>query len=154
MLTPFETQQILDRQARERVFKAQAQARDAAPPPHSAAEGLADLGEAGEDERRRERIRHADPYPPDAPEVAHADLGKRFTDAIDVPTGYPPMRPVSAEMFRDGPVTADHASYGAAYEASPRVVPVATATVSAAAITRPLLTDGRSRDSAPGGLGC
>jgi hypothetical protein len=108
-------------------------------------------------QRRRSRIQHeAEPFTGDddgrhMDEAALADLGKRFRDAADTPSGYPVMGPVSAEQFRDGPITRDHASYGASYEAAPRVMPVPTATISAGAITRPLLTDGRSRPGAPAG---
>jgi hypothetical protein len=49
-------------------------------PGHAAAESTVEA--ADEDElarRRREHVQHeAEPYPDDAPEVAHADLGKRL----------------------------------------------------------------------------
>ena len=136
---------------------------DVPTPQHAAAEAAnqyaGDAEENAEAQRRRSRIQHeAEPFAGGndgrhMDEAALADLGKRFRGAADVadtPSGYPPMRPVSAEQFRDGPITADHASYGAAYEASPRVVPVPTAVITAAAITRPLLTDGHAATS-PGG---
>ena len=148
---------MIDQQARERralALKAAeaVRARDALTPLHAAAE--AGTGEAAEAEQDRERIRHADPYPPDAPEVAHADLGKfRTTEAVSVPTGYPQPAQVSVEDFRRGPITADHYNYGPGYDhlgpgAYP--VPVPTATISAMGINRPLLTDGQAAASAGG----
>lgn len=162
MLTWFEMQQQLDQQARERAFKARSQAEPPTPA-HSVAEaaiGYADdTAENADAQRRRSRVQHeVEPYA-GGEDVAHmdeaalADLGKRFrgaADVADIPTGYPPMRPVSAEMFRDGPITADHASYGADYKPAPRVVPVPSSVFSASAISRPLLTDGRYRYSAGG----
>lgn len=161
MLSPFEIQQVLDQQARERAFKARAAAQ-AQPltPAHSEAiaanEYAGDVAENADAQRRRSRVQHeADPYLAgddvrEMDEAALADLGKRFRDAADMPSGYPVMGPVSAEQFRDGPITADHASYGAAYARPAYPVPVPSAAVSAAAITRPLLTDGRSRPGAGG----
>jgi len=157
MLSPFEIQQRLDQQARERVLKAQAQVPT---PAHSAAiaanEYAGDLADNADTQRQRSRVQHeVDPYAEHddvrvMDEAALADLGKRFRDAADMPSGYPVMGPVSAEQFRDGPITADHASYGAAYAQAAYPAPVPSATISAAAITRPLLTDGRSRPGAGG----
>lgn len=176
MLSPFEAQQMIDQQAREQAFKARPGGQAQPPTPgHAAAEaalGCAEVSAAGqyagdadgsaEAQRRRARVQHeVDPFAGDddgretdhMDEAALADLGKRFrgsADVADIPAGYPPFRPVSAEQFRDGPVTADHASYGAGYRAAPRVVPVPQGTLSAAAITRPLMTDGRSSPCAEG----
>ena len=124
-------------------------------PGHSAAEGAVDA-DNGEDakRRRRERVQHeVDPYLHEAPEVDCVDLaelGKRYRQAMDVPTGYPPLRQVSAEDFRRAPATAGHAAYSPGYETPGRPVPVPTATLAPGMVTRPLLTDGQSRPCAPG----
>ena len=111
-------------------------------------------GEEGEEGRAavlRRRIQHqAEPYPPEAPEVAEADLGKRYNQAHDIPSGYPQPARVTAGDFRRGPITGDHAAYSPGYSPSARPVPVPSATLSAAAITRPLMTDGRAAPSAEG----
>jgi hypothetical protein len=131
----------------------------AATPAHSAAE--AEVSEAGGDEetagRLRERIQHeADPYLHEAPEVDCLDvseLGKFRTEAVDVPAGYPPMRPVTAEQFRRGPATAGHAANSPGYAPPGRPVPVPSATLAPGMVTRPLLTDGRAAQCAPGATG-
>jgi hypothetical protein len=151
MLTPWEVERRRE-QLRAAALKAQALT-----PAHAAAEGALGAAEPEEPEgaerEARERIRHlADPYAPDAPEVAHADLGKRYDQAYEVPAGHPaPLGPVSPESFRRGPLTAGEGAYGPGYVPSVRPVPIPQATLSAAAICRPLMTDGQSRPSAPGG---
>jgi hypothetical protein len=124
-------------------------------PGHSAAEGAvgADPGE-DDAERRRRRVQHeADPYPDPAevPEVAHADLGKRYDQTADEACGYPPFVPVvNAEEFRKGPVTAGHAAYSPGYEvpARPHLPPVH---LDAGMISGAPLTEGQSRACAPKG---
>lgn len=71
---------------------------------HSAAEAAVDAEDDDDAKRRRrEHIQHeVDPYLHEAPGVAHADLGKAYDQAVDVPEGYPPLRPVHAEQFRRG----------------------------------------------------
>jgi hypothetical protein len=131
------------------------QAAEAVTPAHSAAE--AEVSEAGADEetacRLRERIQHeadpVDPYLHDAPEVAHADLPKVFDQAVDVPSGYPPLRPVHAEQFRRGPATAGHAADSPGYAPPGRPVPVPSATLAPGMISRPPLSDGQARPRAP-----
>lgn len=148
ILSAYEMNQRIEQQARERALKAQA-----ATPLHTAAEAGMEGQDGDEDqaEEVRERVRHlADPYPPDAPEVAHADLGKLFRDAVNVPTGYPLPGHVSPEAFRRGPVTAGEAAYGVSYDPSARPVPVPSSALSAASVTRPLITDGRSAAAAEG----
>jgi hypothetical protein len=146
MLSRWET----DRQYAARALALKAEALT---PQHSAAEAAVDAGdEDGEDakRRRREHIQHeVDPYPVDMPEVAHADLPKAFDQAVDVPEGYPPLRPVHAEQFRKGPATAGHAAYSPGYAPPGRAVPVPLATLAPGMISRPLLTDGQSRPCAP-----
>jgi len=118
----------------------------------AANEYAGDVEEDAEAQRRRSRIQHeADPYASDSDddgcvmdEAIVADLGKRFRNAYDTPSGYPVMDQVDAEMFRRGPTVAGEAAYGPGYagfapDACP--VPVPSATVSAAAITRPLITE-------------
>ena len=150
MLTPFELEQRLEQRAR--ILKA-----EALTPQHAAAEaamGACDDEEdqAEEAEEVRRRVQHeADPYLHDAPEVAHADLGKRFDQAYDTPAGYPQMGAVSPETFRRGPIVTGEAAYGPGYCPPARRVPVPSATVSAAAIARPLMTGGQSRPCAPEG---
>jgi hypothetical protein len=148
MLSAFEVEQRLDQRAR--VLKA-----EALTPQHSAAEAATDAQAVADAERRRRRVQHeVDPYPDDTAEAVEAvepDLDKRYRQAQDTPTGYPPLGPVSPEVFRRGPVTADHAAYSAGYDSTARPVPVPSATLSPEMITRPLMTDGRSRPSAPGG---
>lgn len=132
-----------------RKFAAQALKAEALTPQHSAAEAAQEADEAG---RRRDRIQHeADPYlhEDDLPEVAHVDLPKAFNQAVDVPEGYPPMRPVNAEDFRRRPATTGHAAYSAGYEVPGQAVPVPSATLAPGMATRPLLTDGQSRPCAP-----
>lgn len=147
ILSDFEWNQRLERQARERAVKAAALT-----PQHAAAEAAMDCdGDEGQAEEVRERIRHqAEPEPVDAPEVVHADLDKMFRDAANAPSGYPPFGHVNAEAFRRGPITADHAAYSPAYDPPARPVPVPQGAMNAAAITRPLMTDGQSRASAEG----
>jgi len=112
-------------------------------PGHSAAEGAVEAG-TGEDAKRRhrERIQHevdpVDPYLHDAPEVAHADLPKAYDQAVDVPEGYPPLRPVHAEQFRRAPATAPG-----------RPVPVPSSAMADGMVTRPPLSDGHARSCAP-----
>ncbi len=147
MPTPYEIEQRIAQQA----LKA-----EALTPQHSAAEaamGGGDDDEAEEAERLRRRVQHlADPYsePTEAPEVAHVDVGKLYRQAVNVPTGFPPFGHVNPEAFRRGPVTAGQAAYSPGYDPSARPVPVPSATLSAAAVTRPLLTDGRAAPSAEG----
>jgi hypothetical protein len=143
------TRSQIDRKIAERALKA-----EALTPQHSAAEAAVGAGDDEDAKRRRDRVRHeADPYPADVPEVAEvdlADLGKRFTQAADVPEGYPPMRPVHAEDFRRAPIAADHQANSPGYAPPGQAVPVPSATLSAGMITRPLLTDGQSRPCATG----
>lgn len=149
MRTPFETDQLIARQARAR----KAAEAEAATPLHSAAEAeLGGTGEQDEAMQRRRRLQHqVDPYPPEVPEVAHADLGKLYRDAVDVPAGYPSFGPVNPEQFRRGPVTPGEAAYSpGGYDPSARPVPIPGGTISAAGSSRPLLTDGQSRACAPG----
>jgi hypothetical protein len=81
---------------------------------------------------------------------AEADLGKRYNQAFDVPSGYPQPARVSAEDFRRGAIVAGEAAYSPAYAPPARPVPVPPGTLNAAAITRPLMTGGQSRPSAEG----
>lgn len=143
---------------RDRLLKAQETAK-LPTPGHSAAaaanEYAHDNAEAAEAQRRRARVQHeVDPYPDEAPgvdEVDLAELGKRYNQAFEggTPEDYPPMRPVRAEQFRRAPATAEHAACSAAYENPGRPVPVPSETLKPGMVTRPLLTDGRSRPSAP-----
>jgi hypothetical protein len=128
-------------------------------PAHSAAEAGQESDEAGtrdEDAKRRlrERVQHeADPYLHEAPEVDCLDvseLGKFRTEAVDVPAGYPPMRPIDAEQFRRGSATAGHAAYSPGYETPGRPVRIPSASLAPGQVSRPLLTDGRARPCAPG----
>jgi hypothetical protein len=107
--------------------------------------------EAGGAERRRRRVQHdADPYPVEGlPEVAHADFPKAYDQAVDVPVGYPPLRPVHAEQFRRRPVAVGHAADSPGYGPPGQAVPVPTSAPTPGMISRPLLTDGRSRPCAP-----
>ncbi len=143
MLTPWEVDL--------RIAKQERAARDAGlTPQHSAAAAGLEAGDDDEDQADevRRRIQHeANLLPPDAPEVAHADLGK-IHRPVNVPEGYPPFGHVSAEAFRRGPVTAGEAAYGIDYDVSGRPVPVPSETLSAAAIGRPLITGGQSAPSA------
>ncbi len=147
---------MIDQQARERAFKARAGAQAQVPTPQHAAAAAAneyagDVEEDAEARRRRSRVQHVvDPPPEVVPEVVPADLGKRYTQAYDTPSGYPQPGRVSPEDFRRGPVTGDHAAYSPGYAPDARPVPVPSAAVSAAAISRPLLTDGRARPGAEG----
>ena len=143
MLTPSE----IDKKFARRALKA----AEALTPAHAAAEaGMNADGTDGasEAERRRDRVQHeADPYLHEAPEVDHldcAEVAKRFNQAFDTPDGYPAMRPVAAEQFRRPPATAGHG-----YGPPGRPVPVPSATLTPGMITRPPLSDGRSRPSAP-----
>jgi hypothetical protein len=156
MLTPFE----LDQRRNTQALKAQTQTQAQVPTPQHAAAASANeyadgIAEAAEAERQRSRIQHEVNPPPEVPEVAEADLaalGKRFSQAAYdvVPAGYPaPMGPVSPETFRRGTLTAGEAAVSPGYAPSARPVPIPSATISAAAVSRPLLTDGRSRPSAP-----
>jgi len=116
--------------------------------------GLDAAGEAqgGEDakQRRRERVQHeVDPYLHEAPEVDCVDVPKAYNQAVDVPEGYPPLRPVHAEQFRRGPVTADHAAYSPGYAAPGRPVPVPAAALAPGMASRPLPADGRAAPCAP-----
>jgi hypothetical protein len=124
-------------------------------PGHSAAEGAVGADSVTDDaERRRRRVQHeADPYadPAEVPEVAHADLAKRFDQAYDTPDGYPRLRPVHPEQFRRGPITGGEAAYSPGYEAPARPVPVPSATLAPGMISRPLITGGQSRPCAPEG---
>lgn len=136
----------------DRQFAAQALKAEALTPQHSAAEAAQEADEAGRAERRRQRVQHeADPYlhEADLPEVAHADLPKAFNQAVDVPEGYPPMRPVHAEQFRRGPVAAGHEANSPGYAPPGHAVPIPSATLAPGMATRPLLTDGQSRPCAP-----
>jgi hypothetical protein len=118
---------------------------DPVTPQHSAAEAgqAADEARGGEDakRRRRERIQHeadpVDPYLHEAPEVAYADLPKAYDQAVNVPEGYPPMRPVHAEQFRQERVTPG------------QPMPVPREALAAGLITRPALADGHARVRAP-----
>lgn len=100
----------------DRLCEQRALALKAAQPPtpgHSAAaaatEYADDVAENAEAQRRRSRVQHeATPYAgddDDAACVAEPDVDKRLRDAADSPSGYPPLRQVSAEEFRRGPVT-------------------------------------------------
>jgi hypothetical protein len=150
---------VLSRHEIDRKFDEQARLYKTAEPPtpgHAAAEAAneyaADNEEAAQAERRRRRIQHeVDPYLHEAPEVASFDVGKMYRDALDMPEnpGYPAMRPVSAESFRRVPVIAGEAACSPGYDTPGLAVPVPSATLSAAAIARPLLTDGQSRPCAP-----
>ena len=82
-------------------------------------------------------------------ELDCAELGKRYSQAVDVAEGYPAMRPVHAEQFRRGPATAGHAANSPAYGPPGQAMPVPSATLAAGLITRPLLTDGQARPCAP-----
>ena len=60
-------------------------------------------GEEDQAEEARRRVQHqAEPYPPDVPEVAHADLGKLYRQAVNAPDGYPPFGHVNPEAFPPG----------------------------------------------------
>lgn len=158
MLTPFEIEQRLQ----ARALQAQALKAQAVPPTpgHSAAAAANDFAgrtrEAAEAERRRGRVQHeADPRPEadddgDAPEMVRPDVDKRFRQAfeVEVPAGYPALGMVSPETFRRGVITGGEAAVSPGYMAPARPVPVPVATVNAAAICRPLLTDGRARPGA------
>ncbi len=140
---------MLTRYQVDRQFAAQALKAEALTPQHSAAEAGMDDEETAR--RRRDRVQHeADPYlhEEDLPEVAHADLPKAFDQAVDVPSGYPAMRPVCAEEFRRGPLTAGQEAYSAGYGPG-QAFPVPSATLAPGMITRPVLTDGQSRPAAP-----
>lgn len=148
MLTPYEIEQRI-------AQRAQMSKAEALTPAHSAAEAAMGTGddddEAEAAERLRRRIQHeADLYPPEVPEVAHADLGKLYRQAVNVPEGYPPFGHVNPEAFRRGPITGGEAAYSPGYDPAARPVPVPSATMNAAAITRPLMTDGRARPAAEG----
>lgn len=145
MLTPWEIDLRIEKQERA--------ARDAGlTPRHSAAAAGLEAGDGEDDdeaEEVRRRVQHqAEPYPPDAPEVVHADLDKAYRQAFDAPTGYPGMARVSPEAFRRGPIAAGEAAYGIDYDVSARPVPVPSGTLGAAAIGRPLITGGQSAPSA------
>lgn len=148
MLTNAEFDRVIDR--RDLVRKAEVPT-----PSHSearaAVEYAEDQEEIAEAERRRRRVQHeVDPYPEDVPEVVHADLDKVFRQAEGgVPAGYPPMRQVSAEEFRRGPITVGESAYSPAYDSTARLVPVPPAPPAAGMIGRPLITDGQSRPCAP-----
>ena len=142
---------------RQYATRAAALKAEALTPAHAAAEGAVEA-EDGEDakRRRRERIQHevdpvdpGGPYLHEVPEIAHADVPKAFNQAVDVPEGYPPLRPVHAEQFRRGPATEGHAAYSPGYGAPGQAVPVPSATLAPGMVTRPLLTDGQSRPCAP-----
>ena len=82
-----------------------------------------------------------------------ADLSKRFSQAHDTPSGYPVMGQVSAEAFHRAPIVAGEVASSPGYAGfvpDPQPAPVPSAAVSAAAVTRPLITDGRSRPGAGG----
>jgi hypothetical protein len=147
---------MLSRWETDRQFAAWAIAlkAEAVTPQHSAAEAAVDAEDVEDAKRRRrERIQHevdpVDPYLHDAPEAAHADLPKAYDQAVDVPEGYPPLRPVHAEQFRKRPVTASHAAYSPGYGPPGRAVPVPSATLAPGMVTRPLLAGGQSRPCAP-----
>jgi hypothetical protein len=150
MRCQFETDQLLARQALLRKAAAEA---EAVTPLHSASEAaLGTHSEQDEDMQRRRRLQHqADPYPPEAPHVETADLGKLYRDAVSTPSGYPDFGFVNPEQFRRGPITAGESAYSPGYDPSARPVPIPSGTLSAAAGARPLLTDGQSRACAPGG---
>ena len=102
--------------------------------------------------RRREHVQHeVDPYMHEAPEVAHLDVGKLYRQALDVPAhpDFPAPGPISPEAFRRGPVDAGEAAYSPGYAPPGQAVPVPSATLTAAMITRPLLTDGQARPCTP-----
>jgi hypothetical protein len=146
---------MLSRAEIDRKFAQQAQVlKSGTPTPaHAAAEAAVDAEDGEGAVRRRERIQHevdsVDPYLHDAPEVAHADLPKAFDQAVNVPEGYPPMRPMHAEQFRRGPATAGHAADSPGYAPLGRPVPVPSATLAPGMITRPPLSDGQSRPCTP-----
>ena len=110
ILSAYEMNQRIEQQAR----KAQA-----ATPLHSAAEAAMDCdGDEDQAEEVRRRAQHeADPCPVDAPEVAHADLGKAYRDAVPGPADFLVPGRVSPEMFRQGPAVTGEAAY------SPRLRP-------------------------------
>ncbi len=140
---------MLTRSQIDRTFALKA---EAVTPLHAAAAAGLDARDADEAERRRQRVQHeADPYlhEDDLPEVAHADLSKAFNQAVDVPEGYPPMRPVRAEEFRRGPLTAGQEAYSPGNGPPGQAMPIPSATLAAGMITRPALTDGQSRPCAP-----
>ena len=83
--------------------------------------------------------------------MAHADLGKLYRQAVNAPDGYPPFGHVNPEAFP--PITAGEAAYSPGYDPSARPVPVPSATLIAAAVSRPPLTDGRAARSAAGAAG-
>lgn len=143
----------VDRLFAERAAAVKAGVPASLTPQHAAAEAAQEADGTDAAEQRRRRVQHeADPYPVDVPEVAEvdlADLGKRFTQAVDTPGGYPPMRPVSAEDFRRRPATAGHAAYSPGYEQPGRPVPVPPGALAPGMISRPLLTDGRARPNMP-----
>jgi len=132
---------MLTRYQVDRQFAAQALKAEALTPQHSAAEAAVSAeGDEGAKRSLRERIQHeADPYlhEDDLPEVAQADLPKAFDQAVNVPEGYPPMRPVRAEDFRRGPLTG-HAAYGAGYEPG-RPVSIPAEALSPGTATSPAL---------------
>jgi hypothetical protein len=100
VLTPYEIGQRI-------AQRAQMSKAEALTPAHSAAEAAMGTGddddEAEAAKRLRRRVQHeADLYPPEVPEVAHADLGKLYRQAVNVPEGYPPFGHVNPEAFRRG----------------------------------------------------
>jgi hypothetical protein len=143
---------MLSRWEVDRQFAARALAlkAEALTPAHAAAEGAVEAEGDEDAKRRRRRVQHeAEPYPIEVPEVDCADLGKRYREAFDTPDGYPPMRLVDAEQFRRGPATAGHAADSPGYGPPGQAVPVPSVTLAPGMVTRPLLTDGRSRPCAP-----
>src|SRR5690349_12175239 len=141
MLTPWEVDLHIEQQA----LKAQA-----ITPQHATVEGAMDGAGGGEDQagEARRRVQHlAEPYPPDMPKVAEADVDQLFNQAVNVPTGYPRPGHVSPEAFRRGPVDAGEAAYGVSYDVSARPVPVPAGTLAAAAVRRPPLADDHARPS-------
>lgn len=118
MLTPAEFSRQCDE--RDRALKG------GVTPLHSACEagmdGPDDEEDQGEEVRRRVQYQ-ADPVLPDLPEVSVADLGKRFSQAFDTPSGYPAMSTVNPEAFRRGPIVTGEAAYSPGHDPSARPVP-------------------------------
>jgi hypothetical protein len=152
VLTSFELEQKLGRQARERALKA------AQPPTpgHSAAaaanEYAGDVEANADAGRRRSRVQHeVDPFAGDDDgcedgEAMAGDLDKAFRQAYDNDTtGYPPMAPPSpADMFRRGPVTSGQASPGVGYDLPVPAVHVPRGVPEARAVSPDLITDTQS----------
>ena len=112
----------IDRRAEEFALKA------AVTPQHAAFEAAVDADGAEDDAvRRRRRIQHdADPYAEAAeiPEVHVAELGKRYSQAFEVPAGYLQPGRIDPEEFRRAPLAGGQAAYSPGYQVPERPVPV------------------------------